>query len=341
MQRTCYFFVIILIVILCVSCMTRKPGKRIAKKLHNKTVVIIGASSGIGKGVALKLAEFNCNLIICAPNSSQLESVAADCRKSGAQVVPITMDISKPEDVAAVSDAATKQFGKVDIWINMAGIGAIGKFWEIPLNDYSRLIDINLKGVIYGSQEAIKLFVKQGYGTLINAGSVESEVPLAYHAVYASSKGAILNLDQALNQELRLNGMKEIKVVTIEPWAIDTPFWENAANYSGGTARMASMDRAEKPVNATVRSCVRRKKEVAVGWKAKSSRKSHHLFPHFTEKVAANIVHKYQIETSPPLPPTPGTLYKLSPIGSVDGGVEERMEKENKERKKNKKVASK
>ena len=99
----------------------------------------------------------------------------------------------------------------------MAGVGGIGRFWDIPIQDQATIVDINLRGIIYGSHAAIRQFRTQVYGTLINLGSVESNVPLAYHATYAATKGAILNFDQMLNQELRLNGNKNINVVMIEP----------------------------------------------------------------------------------------------------------------------------
>ena len=250
----------------------------------------------------------------------------------------MTTDISDPAQVQHLAEATVKQFGYIDVWINDVGVGAIGRFWEIPLTDYSRLIDVNLKGIIYGSQIAIKQFVAQGSGTLINLGSVESEVPLAYHAVYASTKGAIRNLDEALNQELRLNGHKNIEVVTIEPWAVDTPFWGHAANYSGGTARMAAMDPPSKVVNAIIRSSVRPRKELPVGWKARGAVISHHLLPHFTERISANIAHHYQIKTAPPAPPTTGAVY--APVASgrgVDDAVRPRMKAEKKQRQASKK----
>jgi len=172
---------------------------------------------------------------------------------------------------------------------------------------------------------------------LINVGSIESENPLAYHASYAATKGAILNLDEALNQELRLSGHKKIKVVTIEPWAFDTPFWRHAANYSGGTPRMAAMDEPRKVVNAVIYSSLHPKKERAVATKAKLTRFFHHLFPHTTERFSANIVHRYQIKTAPPAPPTSGSAFQPMETGrGVDDGVRQRMKQEKQNRKQKK-----
>jgi short-subunit dehydrogenase len=235
-------------------------------------------------------------------------------------------------------DSTLKQFGHVDVWMNNAGVGAIGRFWDIPIEDHSRLIDINLKGVIYGSLAAIRLFRSQGYGTLVNTGSIDSETPLAYQGSYSASKAGVRSLGQVLNQELRLNGNKNIKVVTIEPWAADTPWWGHAANYSGGTPRMAAMDGPEKIVNAMIRSSLRPRKELPVGWKARASWISHHFFPHLTERFSANVAQRYQIRTAPPAPPTKGTLFQPMQSGKgVDDGVRSRMKAERKERRQQKK----
>jgi short-subunit dehydrogenase len=325
---------ILLSSILISSCATWKLGSSGQKKIAGKTFVIVGASSGFGRGVAEQLGTYKANVVLAARRTDLLEEIAGKIRNAGGTALVVTMDISKPEEVQRLSNTALRHYGQIDVWINMAGVGAIGRFWDIPIADQARIVDVNLKGFIYGSHVAIKQFRTQGYGTLINLGSIESENPLAYHASYAATKGAVLNFDQALNQELRLNGHKKIKVVTIEPWAVDTPFWGHAANYSGGTPRMAAMDPPSKVVNAIIRSSLRPRKELPVGWKAKASRFSHHLFPHFTERLSANIAHRYQIKTAPPAPPTSGSAFEPIPTGrGVEDGVRQRMKQEKRDRK--------
>lgn len=319
------------------SCATWKVGRAGREKTAGKTFVIVGASSGFGRGVAEELGKYKANVVLAARRTDLLEEIAANIRKSGGTATVVTMDISKPEDVQRLAETALKTYGDIDVWINMAGVGAIGRFWEIPIEEQARIVDINLKGFIYGSHAAIKQFKAQGYGTLINMGSIESENPLAYHASYAATKGGVLNLGQAINQELRLSGSKNIKVVTIEPWAVDTPFWRHAANYSGGTPRMAAMDPPRKVINATIRASLRPRKELPVGWKARGAWISHHLFPHFTEWLSANIIHKYQIKNAPPAPPTSGSVFQPMEAGrGVDDGAEERIDQERKARKKKK-----
>jgi short-subunit dehydrogenase len=249
----------------------------------------------------------------------------------------VTTDISKPEDVERLAAAAVQTYGHVDVWINNAGIGAIGRFWEIPLSEHSRLIDINLKGVIYGSHAAIQIFRKQGYGTLINTGSIDSEVPLAYQGSYSASKAGVRSLGEVLHEELRLDHERHIRVVTIMPWAADTPWWRHAANHSGGTPRMAAMDGPQKVVNAIIFASLHRRRELPVGWKARTSYISHHILPHFTERFSANIAHRYQIKTAPPAPETSGSLFTPVKGGTgIDDGVRQRIKNENRQRRREK-----
>lgn len=323
------------ILLLLSGCATWSPSRSARRQVNGKTYLIIGASSGFGRGVAEKLGAYGAGVVLAARRVELLQEVAQNVEKAGGQALVVQTDISRPEDVQRLADSALKRFGTIDVWINDVGVGAIGRFWEIPLEDYSRLVDVNLKGIIYGSYTAIRIFRSQGHGMLVNLGSIDSETPLAYQGTYSATKAAVRSLGETLNQELRLNGHKNIRVVTIEPWAADTPWWGHAANYSGGTPRMAAMDAPDKVVNAIIWSSLHRKKELPVGWKAKASWHSHHMFPHFTERFSANVAHRYQIKTAPPAPPTQGTLYQPMPSGrGIDDGVRQRMKKEKRERKK-------
>jgi short-subunit dehydrogenase len=332
-QRLLFFSLPLLFLI--TSCTTWKLGSAGQRKIAGKNYVIIGASSGFGRGVAQELGKYKANVVLAARRTDLLEQIADTIRMHGGTALVVTMDISKPEDVQRLADAAIARYKTIDVWINMAGVGAIGRFWEIPTDDQARVIDVNLKGFIYGSKAAVQIFMKQKRGVLINMGSVDSETPLAYQASYAASKAGVRSLGLALGQELRLNGYSEIKVVTIEPWAVDTPWWRHAANYSDVSPKMALMDEPDKVVNAVLRKSLRPKKIVPVGWKAKGSSFMANVFPRLNEHITANVSHKYQMEMPPEAPNTEGSIYKPMKEGTgVDDGVDEKMKKEKKQRRK-------
>ncbi len=193
--------------------------------------------------------------------SNHLDELAAQIRASGAETVPVTADVSNPDDISRIIDSALSEFGRVDVWINNAGIGALGYFWDIPVRDLARVVEVNLTGLMYGAHAALNQFKNQGFGTLINIGSIDSEVPVAHQSGYSATKAGVLSLSRALNEELRLAGLDDVHVGCVMPWAVDTPWWTHAANHTGGTPRMASMDDPELVIDAIVRACLNPQEE--------------------------------------------------------------------------------
>ncbi len=304
-------------------------GRSELGRVAGRTYVVVGASSGFGQGVALRLGALRANVVLAARRTDLLEEVAARVRAAGGQALVVTTDIAEPAQVESLADAAVRRFGRIDVWMNIAGVGANGRFWDVPVADSSRIVDVNLKGVIYGSHTALRRFLAQGSGTLVNMGSVESEVPLAYHATYAATKAGVLSLGRSLNEEVRHAGYRRtVRVATVMPWAVDTPFFQHTANYSGHADRMVLMDSPEKVVQALVWVSLHPREELPVGWKAQIASSAHHLFPDLTEAISANI-HRAQLRKGSPRPPTSGSVHRPMAEGrAVDGGVRARMQAE-------------
>jgi short-subunit dehydrogenase len=299
------------------------------KNLRGQAIVITGASSGIGRGTALKLAELGANVVLAARRGQVLHELAAQITAQGGTAVPVETDVSVPHDIARLADAAVDRFGRIDVWINNVGIAAIGRFWDTPVEVHARVIDVNVNGLLYGAHAALRQFRAQGAGVLVNVGSVESEVPLAYQSSYAASKSAVLSLSRCLNEELRLAGDSEtIKVGTIMPWAVDTPFWTHTANYTGHAPRMAAMDDPDVVVDAIVAACTDPKEEQPVGAKAHATNISHRFLPDLTERLGAKISDS-ETAKGAPRPDTSGSIFEPMEEGAtVDGGIRERMKRE-------------
>jgi short-subunit dehydrogenase len=230
-------------------------------------------------------------------------------------------DVSAPAQVRQLADAAVARFGRIDVWINNAGVGALGPFENIPVADHARVVDVNLKGVLYGSHAALVHFRRQGHGTLVNIGSVEGELPLAWHASYAATKAGVMALGRALNEELRRAGRDNIHVATVLPSATDTPFFRHAANYTGHAPGMILLDPPQKVVNVVLHTALHPREEALVGWKARLVYHGHRLFPDVAEWGAARLYERAVLEAAPPAPDSTGNLYQPSPgRGTVSGG---------------------
>lgn len=299
-------------------------------RVAGRTYVITGASSGIGRGVALRLASYGANTVLAARRTAVLDEVAQQVRAAGGQALVVTTDISDPDQMTRLQQAALQRFGRIDVWINNAAVAAIGPFDAVPLRDHGRIVDVNLKGTMAGTYLALQQFRRQGFGTLVNIASVEGKVAIPFHASYSATKFAIVGLDRALNQELRLQRLSDrIHVVSILPWGMDTPFWDHTANYSGGTPRFYTMDGPEDAVNEVVYASIHPRKEVAVGWKANGAVLGAQIWPGLADHVAGNLIQRSQVDTAPPAPDTDGALFEPVPAGTgVEGGARARMERE-------------
>ena len=294
--------------------------------ITGRTWIVTGASSGIGRGVAERAGSMGANVVLAARRAEALEDVARVIRANGGEALVVPTDVSRPEAVEALAEAAERRFGRVDVWFNNAGVGTVGRFEEVPIADHTRTVAVNLNGVIYGSHAALRRFRAQGHGTLVNMASVEGRVPMAYHASYAATKHAIVGLDGALRQEMRLGGLDRIRVVTILPWAVDTTFWANAATYTGREARGPWMDGAREVADAVVWAAVNAPAgEFPIGPKAAAAVLGSQLTPGLTTRIAGNVIHRVQMENAPPAPNTTGSLYAPSPAPpTVEGGFRER-----------------
>lgn len=282
---------------------------------HGSLVVVLtGASSGIGKATALQLAKYGTALVLASRRTGLLESVAEECGNA----IAVTTDVSKPQDVEQLAQAAIAQFGKIDVWINNAGIGAAGRFEEVPLEDHLRVIETSLQGVIIGSHVALNQFKQQGYGTLINVGSAAGKVPMPYFASYITAKFGVVGLGEALYQELKTEKIKDIHVCTVNPWVTDTPWFEHAANYTGHVIRMPLPDDPLNVAKAIIELIDNPREEAHVGL-TKAEILSHQLMPQLTESLTA-LMTSSRIGEGPVVSPSSGSLHQpMSNTSSITG----------------------
>ncbi|MBB1031661.1 SDR family NAD(P)-dependent oxidoreductase [Dietzia sp. SLG310A2-38A2] len=297
--------------------------------LRGKAIVVTGASSGFGRGAAVALGERGAHVVLAARRGDVLDEVAAEISGAGGTALAVQTDVSDPEAVEHLAAAAEERFGPIDVWINNAAVGVMGLFWEVPLADHARLVDVDLKGMIYGAHVALQRFTSRGRGVLINVGSVAGEVPLAYQSTYSAVKAGITSLGRSLNEELRLAGLSDaIMVGTILPWAADTPWWDHVGNYTGHAPRMTAMDDPDLIVDAIVAACTNPEQEQPVGPKGRAAHASHRLFRELTERFSGKL-SKAEIGNGAGVPDTAGAIHRPVAVGTaVRGGTRERMVEE-------------
>lgn len=293
--------------------------------LTGKVVVLTGASSGFGKGAARKFAQRGASLVLAARRDELLDELRAECEAAGAETVAVPTDVSERSEMEKLAKEAVERFGRIDVWVNNAGAGALGLFEDIPLEDHEQVIATTLMGSLYGSWFALRQFRSQGAGTLINIASIAGKVPHAYYSSYVAAKHGVVGLSSVLRQELDENGVENIHVCTVLPGAHDTPFFQHAANYTGHEAvPPPPVYDPEKVVNVIVRLATDPADEVVVGGAAKLMAFAEHVMPAVAEKMMGKEAHK-TVRKAPPEEPTDGTLREPEPVGTeVRGGWKER-----------------
>ncbi|MEG3190883.1 SDR family NAD(P)-dependent oxidoreductase [Lysobacter sp. D1-1-M9] len=290
--------------------------------MNSRTVVITGASSGFGRGTALRLVAQGYNLVLSARRGHLLEQLAHECGNA----IAVTTDVADPHDVDKLAKAALAKFNRIDVWINNAGVAAIGRFEDIPLRDHQRVLQTNLGGTINGSHVAMRHFRRRQSGTLINIASMLGRTPSPYYATYCATKYGVLGLSESLRQELRANGARDIHVCTILPMAADTPFYEHAANYTGHSLRPYPITDAEQVIDAIVDTVEIPRDEVTVGLPATAAVLSERLAPWLTRSVTGVMAHQLQMHDAPAASHAKGNLHAPLEIGTgVHGIIRTRM----------------
>jgi len=200
--------------------------KTIKEKIEGKVVVITGASSGIGACIALTLAGQGAKVMLGARRKDKLGKLAAKIKESNNHVEYSITDVTKSRDLVTLVQKAVDVFGRVDVIINNAGVSQLSRIDDLDIEGWDEMIDINLKGVLYGMAAAIPIFKQQKKGHIINIISTSGMKIVPMQGVYAGTKNAVRTISEAFRQES--NG--EIRITGISPGVVKTDFADGIKN---------------------------------------------------------------------------------------------------------------
>jgi NADP-dependent 3-hydroxy acid dehydrogenase YdfG len=218
--------------------------------IGGKVVAITGASSGIGEATALLLAERGAKLVLGARRSDRLESLAARIAEVGSEAAWARTDVSRRDDLTDLVELARERYGKLDVLISNAGIGPISPLDDLRVEEWEAMIDINLKGVLYGIAAALPVFREQGFGHFVNTASTAAHRIVPNQSVYAGTKTAVRVISEGLRQEA---GAK-LRVTVITPGFTRTDFADDATNPEVKAQIAESKDRFAMPPEAIARA---------------------------------------------------------------------------------------
>jgi NAD(P)-dependent dehydrogenase (short-subunit alcohol dehydrogenase family) len=289
------------------------------QELETTTIVITGASSGVGKAVALELAQHGAKLVLAARRLESLEEVAAECNELGGIATAVQTDVRSVDSIRSLAEKAIEFGGRIDVWINNAGVLAAGALEEIPAEVNEEVIKTNLLGYIHGAQAVLPYFKQQQYGILINNISVGGWFPVPYGIAYTASKFGLRGCSDALKGEL--TQYPEIHVCDLYPGFLDTPGIQHAANYTGKVIKPAPPVYDPQKVARAVVALIRSPKpKQTVGAASAFLKLAYHFFPALSRSITASVIRFY-LKGADEMPVTSGNILHPVDYGtSVEGG---------------------
>jgi NAD(P)-dependent dehydrogenase (short-subunit alcohol dehydrogenase family) len=199
--------------------------------LREQVIVITGASSGIGLVTARAAARQGARVVLAARNAHDLDDAVREIQREGGRAISVVADVADIRQVESIADAAIREFGGIDTWVNNAAVSLYGRIMDVPIEDIRRQMDVNYWGQVYGSRTAVHHLRERG-GALINVASALADRAIPLQGNYCAAKHAIKAFTDTLRMELEEEGAP-IAVTLVKPASIDTPFFEKARTYLG------------------------------------------------------------------------------------------------------------
>ena len=290
-----------------------------ARPLNEQVVVISGAGSGIGRATARRFAQHGARLVVGSRNMEGVNAILGEIKAAGGQGVGMQVDVARREQVDALAQLAMNTYGRIDTWVNNAGVSIYAKFETVTEEEVRRLFDVNFLGTVHGMWTAIPLLRAGGGGTIVNVASVVGRRGLPLQNFYSSTKFAIIGLTESLRVEYRTQ-KENIHFSIVCPPSVDTPFYDNALTKMGYTAKpLPVVLPADAVAKDIVKCATRARREVWVGWVGKAFVSTSILFPWFMDWFITRLGFAAQQTTEPKRPDGEAALYGPTSMITEDG----------------------
>ena len=282
-------------------------------------VVITGASSGIGRATALAFARQRARLVLAARSGDVLEQIATQCIRLGGQAIAVPTDVCDAKAVRTLASTALQRFGGIDVWINNAGVGAVGRFEATPMEAHRRVLETNLLGHMHGAHAVLPHFRSRGAGVLVNMLSLGGWVPTPYAGAYAASKFGLRGWSAALRTEL--SDTPGVQVCDVMPVVVDTPGMRHGANFTGRRLPVPTLLSDPDTVAEAITRLVRRPRPTLwLGAAALPARVAQLAAPSLIGRLGKWMVDR-ALARAPRAPVSQGNLFQPSRHPGVHGGA--------------------
>jgi short-subunit dehydrogenase len=260
------------------------------KPIADQVMVITGASSGIGLATALAAAERGAKLVLVARSGETLQDVVTEINEIGGRAIAITADVGNRTAMLDVAAAALAAFGRIDTWINNAGVSIYGRLDQVSDEDNRRLFETNFWGVVNGSLIALPHLRSQG-GALINVGSEVSDAVAPLQGMYSTSKHAVKGFTDALRVEVEHVDNAPVSVTLIQPTAVNTPYPRHARNYLAAEPKLPDQQiQPTQVAEAILKAACEGGRDVTVGTMSTFNTVISKLLPRLADKIASKQI---------------------------------------------------
>jgi NADP-dependent 3-hydroxy acid dehydrogenase YdfG len=284
------------------------------KALDEQVIVITGASSGIGLATAQTAAQAGAKLVLAARSGARLAEIADMINGEGGEAIHVVADVGREGDVHRIADAAIDRFGRIDTWVNDAGVAIYGRLDEVDDADSRRLFDTNFWGVVYGSLVAMPHLRRNG-GALINLGSEVSDAVVPLQGMYSASKHAVKGFTDALRIEVADLDKAPVAITLIQPTAVNTPYPQHARNYMDKEPKLPTpLIDPQRVLKAAIEPA----RDIKVGMMSKVNTTMAKIAPALGKKMAARQASRQQYDQPPSRDPQ-GALWEASGGGDIYG----------------------
>ena len=285
--------------------------------IDQQVMAITGASSGIGLCTALLAAERGARVVLLARSASTLERVAQAINDDGGIAHALEVDVANRDEAERAVQQILALHGRIDTWVNNAGVSIYGRLDEVDERDSRRLFDVNFWGVVNGSLAALHA-LEASAGVLVNLGSEVSEAALPLQGMYAATKHAVKGFTDALRVEVERVDDRPVSIVLVQPTAVNTPFPQHACNYMDSEPKLPEpMIDPHRVAEAILRAAEQGGRDIKVGAMSHINTTTAALLPRMGDRLAAKQAGRQQHD-APPLRPE-GTLFAPGGSGQVYG----------------------
>ncbi len=279
------------------------------KPIAEQVVVIVGASSGIGRDTALQFAARGAKVVAVARSESGLQSLVQEIQRQGGDAVYVVADVAEYDQVQTIAEQAVTAYGRIDTWVHMAAVSVYGPLEKIPHEEFHRVIEVDLLGQVYGAMVALPYLKKEGRGALIHITSVLGKRAVPLQSAYDAAKHGVTGMLDALRVELKHEGTP-ISVTNILPASMNTPLFDKARTHMGvGPRPMPPVYNPRLTTQAILFAAEHPRREIIVGGGGKFILLLEKLWPPLIDAYFLMAAYKGQMTDQPKSPTAPNSLF--------------------------------